>query len=157
MLKTIYFLMLIVVATIVLRQESDVPIEFEGEIALGPQGIVSYVDDLCFVVQLEEDGKGTKWMADHANPPLAAADAIRKAMEKRKILIPDTDGHVWSLDALILQAWDVENGYWYWLVQFRRDLKRGGGTGIPVSIQLVVLMDGTVVEPEIEPRSDRNL
>ena len=87
--------------------------------------------------------KTPAWHIDDDRPPLsprAAERAAKKEFEKR---IKDTTH--WTEDRIIL----VDMGdkiHWIYLVQYRRFAERVEDAQL---LRIVVLMDGTVVEPKI--------
>lgn len=93
------------------------------------------------------------------NPPLAA----RKALEKARSFIerfPAKNGNWWEFQGLtiveitgpgIAPALPVREG-WVWRARYQLR-PPGGGTGFWPTIDCYVLMDGTVVEPTVTPRT----
>jgi hypothetical protein len=104
-----------------------------------------------FVVTITGDAirRSPRWRPSEANPPLAARKAISLAEPKRSKLVKDKPGHdglTWSLYSVDLVPRDDDR--WYWLITYV-GWPNGGIAGFPSDLQLVVLMDGTVVEPEV--------
>ena len=96
--------------------------------------------------------RGPKWNDDSANPPLSAIDAINAGIRKQRVLFPDTDSRVWQLRGAKLKPWDAPNGYWFWELTFDWSVTEGVRVGFINELRLAVLMDGTVIEPEIKDR-----
>ena len=92
-----------------------------------------------------------KWKRGRSPIPLSASRAIILADHMRIQLLKDY--HVsqsydrWELERLSLVPFD--EGYWYWTVSFSETTTM---LGKPFYIEIPVLMDGTVVVPENEPR-----
>lgn len=133
-------------------QESDVPIQFDHKIFNGATGITSQAGQIQVSLELPKTPTGPKWTGDRPNPPLSTAEAIRLATKKLNGLVQDTDEFYWGLVSASVVPWRYQDGYWYWQITFERHVKRGGSSGWPPEIRLVVLMDGTVVEPQISER-----
>ena len=91
--------------------------------------------------------KAPVWKADADDPPLSARKAMKAAGAARARLVPDTADWKWDLRSAAL--WEASPGRWYWEVTFVAEYPRGGVVGRAPTLRLVVLMDGTVVEPEV--------
>jgi len=87
-----------------------------------------------------------EWPKDRASPPLPARDALRIAERQAVRLVPQKLGYFRCLQCLCLTP--AHDG-WFWLVRFEWHADKGGTTGISNGLDLVVLMDGTPVPPEI--------
>lgn len=91
------------------------------------------------------------------NPPLSANEAIVKAdrvrlrlMEESKLTAETPPTSVWHIQNIELVPFDMESGQWYWLIRFWY-----GNAGWPYELAIIVLMDGTVVEPTIKSEAKR--
>jgi len=89
--------------------------------------------------------KAPVWKDDAANPPLSARKAIKLADEARGRRFKDPDE--WEWRRALVELCDAGKGRWYWSVRYQAYYK-----GIVYflrlpEIYLLVLMDGTVVEP----------
>ena len=124
---------------------------FDHQFAGGSPTLYSYTAGKKYSVAVP-DSLGPRWENNHLNPPLSARDAIALAIEKRESLVDARPNFEWELQSAALCPADVANGQWYWLVVFQEQFQ-GFSSGYPAHLRLVVLMDGTVVEPEIEPDS----
>jgi hypothetical protein len=109
--------------------------------------IWSFAPQHCFVAKLTNEALDrTPFWKETDNPPLSAKVAIRAADKKRAALVKDTLTHAWSLTEAALVP---DKGKWYWRIRYelyptRKDTLMSGR---PYSIYILVLMDGTVVEP----------
>jgi len=90
--------------------------------------------------------KAPVWKDDAENPPLSARKAIRLADQLKSKLADDTDKWKWDRETASLVEWVP--GRWYWLVSYEGRPTDGIASGNMPRVQLVVLMDGTVVEPK---------
>ena len=88
--------------------------------------------------------KSPSWGVDADNPPLPARKALKLADEMKDSLVKDKDGYRWALRSLSLKQMDDEK--WIWLVEY---WLAGTYAGVPPTLTLAVLMDGTVVKPEV--------
>lgn len=118
------------------------------------RGICSYAfgKQYTFAVTKAQLLKSPAWK-DGNNPPLSARKAIELATKLREKLVKDDDQYQWSFKeaALHKMAWDR----WTWEVLFEARVKEGGSTGIPPYLNIMILMDGTVVEPTIKEMKDK--
>jgi len=117
----------------------------------------SYVFGKVYTVTITEEAlkKSPAWKSDE-NPPLSAKKAINLAAAMKDTLVKDSDDHAWGLESASLKPFLDK---WYWQISYEtRVMARGiggsGSSGPPTLLHLVVLMDGTVVKPEV--RIDRN-
>jgi hypothetical protein len=109
-----------------------------------------------YAVQIRDDDIAStpRWDRRYS-PPFPPQEAIRLADMARKRLIrdgivqEDSNDKDWQVSAVELTPHDVNRGLWYWIVRFETLVER---SGTPSELRLVVLMDGTVVEP----RKDEN-
>lgn len=98
------------------------------------------------------------------NPPLSANEAIVKADQFRRRLLNGEANNIdyehqpidylnspWRLDSAELVPFHESEGHWYWRIRFSR-LAEGPFETLPSGdMCLVVLMDGAVLEPVLEP------
>lgn len=88
-----------------------------------------------------------KWSA--SNPPLSARRALEIAGTYRKTRLKQWDRFEWTLVSLNLTPMDARNGKWCWVARFELAPKPGlTATHMP-ELDFYILMDGTVVEPEV--------
>ena len=95
-----------------------------------------------------------KWDRHRDNPPLSASEATMKADQVRRRLIEQEkitdqslyEGGAWRLMAAELTPLDDDLGLWYWLVRFEYVVS---SPEPPDELRLVVLMDGSVLEPTL--------
>ena len=95
--------------------------------------------------------KSPNWDAASENPPLSAKKALKLSLPVAERLA--------KAEKKGFDAWKIElegatlkksGKHWIWKVQYT--WHRGGiGTGVPPFADIIVLMDGTVVEPKIDP------
>ncbi|MHC4946831.1 MAG: hypothetical protein ACYTG1_01020 [Planctomycetota bacterium] len=122
--------------------------------------------DRTAVVRLaaEEVMATSAWERAAPNPPVPAAKALRLAVTGlRKVEPAPTD---WELEGLWLSPFpraaqrgdlDDPTPHWYWRARFLHTPPPGKGAdefgaAIPARVSIVVLMDGTVVLPEVRER-----
>ena len=83
------------------------------------------------------------WRVDADSPPLAPRKAEHLATAKFQQLISDTKD--WKLQGITLE--DAGDGlHWVYVIQFTQ---AGTWSGPAPFLKVIVLMDGTVVEPKI--------
>jgi hypothetical protein len=109
--------------------------------ALGKHYIVA-------VTQKQLD-KSPIWKDDAENPPLSARKAMKLTATMKDNLVKDTDRLVWKQEGASLE--EAGDNRWYWLISYRASDPRPGtgSTGQPPTLRLIVLMDGTVIEPQV--------
>jgi hypothetical protein len=93
--------------------------------------------------------KSPSWKDDVDEPPLPARTAMKLAGEAKNALVKDTDQWAWKLESLGLRRRIPRSGpeKWYWLARYETQLLYGGLGGMPFDLYVVVLMDGTVLNP----------
>jgi hypothetical protein len=82
------------------------------------------------------------WREDQPNPPLAARQAIGMAKEKLVKMHPESAN--WNLRTVNLTKLDAK-GQWIYCIRF--EVPERSPHMIPTPFDMIVLMDGTVVEP----------
>jgi hypothetical protein len=88
----------------------------------------------------EKDVAGTpEWRDDQPNPPWSA----RKAMKLASETAPKFPGFPWHVASVSLEEF---SGRWFWLVKLKT---RQTDRYLSQELQWVVLMDGTIIEPEV--------
>jgi hypothetical protein len=103
--------------------------------------------DFVTTISCEMLRRSPPWRPNEANPPLSARKALALAeREKARLLRSSADRDtLWSLEgiSLVPRAGDR----WYWVIEY---WGRPGGAlgGLPSILNVVVLMDGTVVPPK---------
>jgi hypothetical protein len=91
------------------------------------------------------------WKDDSKEPPLSPLKALNLAETERRILIRDLDLEGWELESASLKR--AHGDHWYYEVGFRGLNKPvDTTTGHRPSLVVLVLMDGTVVEPVVLDR-----
>jgi len=90
--------------------------------------------------------KSPKWSDDAENPPLAAKKAIDLATKMKDSLVKDGKQYKWELDSLELRQTPFSR--WLWVAKYQARFQ-GMSTGIPHELDIVVMMDGTVIKPEV--------
>ena len=97
-----------------------------------------------FQVTAERVLKAPVWKSDDVSPPLAARKADELATAKFRQLIPDWD--TWKRERIVLE--DLGDGlHWIYVVEF---MQTSSSKVKPPFLNVIVLMDGTVVEPRIQ-------
>ena len=89
--------------------------------------------------------KAPVWKVDADTPPIPARTAMKLAAAMKGKLVKIPDGGRWELTSMLLV--DARAGQWYWQANYEWR-RNGASTGVPPYLRLVVLMDGTVIEPE---------
>jgi hypothetical protein len=119
---------------------------------LAGKGLASYAEGKQFFTAVkDEDLQATpKWEATDDNPPLSAHRAINLATAMKNLLVKDSENHKWEFEAADLH-FDKYVDRWYWEVTFWALSKRGQLPQHWAELQLVVLMDGKVIRPDVKP------
>ncbi len=127
-----------------------------GELAVAIEAIYSYDFDRCFVVTLTDQAlqRSPAWRPTDANPPISARTAMSLAEREKRKLVKDANGWTWHLESAALVPRDSDR--WYWRVRYTADNVHGIG-GLPPYLSLAVLMDGTVIEPDVSARRSSDL
>lgn len=83
------------------------------------------------------------WRESEPNPPFPAREAMRLAEQEKFRLVSDIPRHgiFWYVDRVTLKPWYEDR--WYWRISYKVHYDRDGLYGLT----LVVLMDGTLVQP----------
>jgi hypothetical protein len=106
---------------------------------------------------MDEDVKKTpSWDKHVENPPLSARKAIKLATDLRMMLVKDSDDWQWRFKGLTLIANNSSEtpDKWYWMATFQASPAPGHGlAGMPPSLSVYVLMDGTVIKPVVTDRT----
>jgi hypothetical protein len=90
--------------------------------------------------------KTPAWTRDTDNPPVNAKRALDLAGKSKARLVKDAEEYAWKMTSASLVP--ARGDRWYWLVEYTAVFK-GSFSGIRPYVLFVVLMDGTVVEPEL--------
>jgi hypothetical protein len=100
-----------------------------------------------FEVTREQLLKAPLWGVDQETPPLSPRRAERLAITKFHQLVYDTKG--WELKRISLE--DMGDGiHWIYIVDYKAPTQDLGGSLIGGGeFLVVVLMDGTVIEPKV--------
>ena len=108
--------------------------------------------------------KSPSWDAKTDNPPLPAGKAIRLANALKNKLVKDSKDFKWYLASVTLENSNRWSGSdagtkWWWSINYEASQREGGDTAPPKlgplnmgfinHFDIIVLMDGTVVEPKI--------
>ncbi len=102
-----------------------------------------------FEVTREQLLKAPSWGVDQETPPLSPRRAERLAMTKFHQLVSDTKG--WVLKQIGIE--DMGDGlHWIYIVDYKAPIQDLAGSLIGGGeFRVVVLMDGTVIEPKVLP------
>lgn len=116
-------------------------------------GFASYFHSKKLTIEVTElaVSKTPSWVENSENPPLSARQAIQNATKVKDKIVKDTNEEKWVLKSAELCPF-FHGEKWYWRVNFEGELLHGGIMGVPSQISLAVLMDGTVVTPEVTER-----
>ncbi len=115
----------------------------------------SYAFGKCYIFEITPEmlDKSPSWDEQADNPPLSAGKAIRLATSLKNRLVKDSKDFKWRLiSATLDHTWGSGSDAakkWWWSVRFEARF-RGDETGRPNHLEVLVLMDGTVIEPKIE-------
>lgn len=132
------------------------PIQFGIKIWDGFTTIESYTFGHQLTTTLPEEPIGPTWKMSESTPPLSVSQAVALAEEFRQRTVQDLEDFEWGLSSITLVPWDAESGYWYWMIYFEQLVLQGGSTGVPSHLNVIVLMDGTVVHPTVTAGRKRN-
>jgi len=147
-MKSVFAMSMVVIAGVCLVPMSAMPNEFFESYAFGKFYVVTIPDDAL--------QRTPAWMEHAENPPLPAHRARKLATQMKESLVEDGDGYKWRLRSLALYPLD-DNPFepptdkWFWVATFWAMKVEGAATGRPHELQLVILMDGTVIKPDIRP------
>jgi len=94
-------------------------------------------------VTRERVAKTPAWAASADFPPLSARKADQLAVAKFHKLLPDRSD--WERKRITIQSIG-DDAHWYYLVEFAPIEPQ---LGVQASLEIVVLMDGKVIEPEV--------
>ena len=84
-----------------------------------------------------------------ANPPLSASEALKKA-KAFVATIPNKDTYNWRFDALELNC-AFNDECWLWHAVFSEMPNTGRFTGTPTTMDCLILFDGNVILPIVNP------
>jgi len=96
------------------------------------------------------------WAEESENPPLSARKAIALAdkLATKTVKVPSKlskQGLIREMTSACLVPYsDIGPRKWYWAVAYQWRPRVGASSGIKPYLHVVILMDGTVVIPEIE-------
>jgi hypothetical protein len=121
----------------------------------------SYIDGkkLTFALDDKAANDQSVWRISDKNPPCSVRDAIASARKKLMAIFPAKRN--WSLADVRLQpatfTLDAADGIeiWDFVITFERHPAvepNNGPVGVVGSVRMIVLMDGTAVDPKIEPQ-----
>ena len=135
---------------LILDRLPPAPIEFSHSVASQSPNIkiYSYPDERRAEITVAGDNLRPMWKSTEYNPPLSARQAIALAMTKRKEIVNDPPNGQWVLKEAAITPFDANNGIWFWLITFEEQTN-GITTGMIPHLKLAILMDGSVVEPEL--------
>jgi hypothetical protein len=107
----------------------------------------------CCEISRESLAKSPSWDTTTDNPPLSPGKAVRLANALKDKFVKDSRDFKWHLISADLENdwWSGEDAgkKWWWSVKYEAHVRVGGESGIPNHLTLIVLMDGTVIEPKI--------
>jgi hypothetical protein len=88
------------------------------------------------------------WPDNSDSPPIPPRQALRVAEKLADRLVGNTQGYERKLDDGVCLL--PTDGGWVWCIRFAWYPKDAMTTGLPNSIVVIVLMDGTTVQPTVE-------
>ncbi len=105
---------------------------------------------LVTVIDSDVVDRCPRWRPSDENPPTPAREALALANEQKCRLAKDSpaDGIFWYLDRAVLTPWGGDR--WSWEVVYRVHYDEDA----LYRLNLVVLMDGTLVHPMVDDRAD---
>jgi len=111
--------------------------------------VYSLLDGRDFVTPISREmfRRSPPWRPNEANPPLSPRKALTLAeREKARLIRPSANRDlVWSLEGISLVP--RADDRWYWVIEYWGS-PGGALGGLPSILNLVVLMDGTLVPPK---------
>jgi hypothetical protein len=122
----------------------------------GGEEYVSYAFGKRYRIEITDEmlAKSPTWNDEVDNPPVSPGKAIRLANALKSRLVKDSKHYKWRLISATLDN-DWSSGSapgrkWWWTIRYEAHVRVGGSSGIPSHLELVVLMDGTVIEPRVD-------
>jgi hypothetical protein len=114
--------------------------------------IKNYVENRTIMVKVNKERllRTPVWRTEAVNPPVSPKRAIGLANEMRKALVKDTARFKWRFVSAKLVR-DTESERWYWKIGFEARVRAAEPPDYPQELELVVLMDGTAVQPIVTP------
>jgi hypothetical protein len=118
------------------------------------EALSGYAFGKSYVIVVTGDDlkKRPTWDQSAENPPLSARKALKLATDYPRRLIPGHADWEWHLNYLGLRQTE---GMWYWLAHFEALPKNANFEGRAPNLYVAVLMDGTIVKPEIADTTGR--
>lgn len=90
--------------------------------------------------------KSPPWRDTDRQPPISPRRALKEANDLIDSLVEPREGRKREMSAITLVA--LQSKKWYWRVEYDWRPTHGGSTGVLPHCYSVILMDGTVVEPQ---------
>jgi hypothetical protein len=112
----------------------------------------------CFEIAPEMLAKSPSWDGNADDTPLPAGKAVRLANSLKNRLVKDSKDFKWHLVSAELEhdfLNEPDSGKWWWAIRYEAHIRQGGESGIPNHLKIIVLMDGTVIEPKITEADSR--
>lgn len=101
-----------------------------------------------YVSKISQDAlKSSKW-TNGDNPPVSLKEAIRVADARREALVQDFDKYQWYRRSATIHFNPHEESECYWRLHYEARY-RGMSSGPNPRLDLYVLMDGQLIEPEV--------
>jgi hypothetical protein len=97
--------------------------------------------------------RSPKWEDDAENPPLSAKKARDLAEKMKDSLVKDSKKWKWHLPSLELCHMFAR---WFWVAKYHATFQ-GAYSGPPQTLYIVVMMDGTVIQPDVTERKIKEL
>ena len=100
-----------------------------------------------FSITRAQLGRTPDWKETDLNPPLAMRRAMNAASEEMKLLF--NDWPKWEL--LEIRLHHLRNRKWLYLVAYLPPMPTEGIKGHLPKFEVVILLDGTAVKPQVRP------
>jgi hypothetical protein len=105
-----------------------------------------------FAITEEVLSRTPPWRTDEEFPPLSPRKAEGLAREQLKRLVEEPES--WTRTEIVLQH--IEGDRWVYVIEFMGDHPPGVIDGPVSTMKLVVLMNGTAVDPKISSHGNKN-
>jgi hypothetical protein len=129
-------LLSLLVVTTPLRAEITIPGRFDGG--------VRYI-----TISDSALARSPAWNVGAANPPLSAREADRLATWQKARTLRDSKDWKWQLESTL--PFYASDDKWFWVVEYHEHPQPGLMLdGVPGICRFVILMDGTVIEPQAQ-------
>ena len=139
MYRPVAFVILLVTLVPCRANKTGIYAEFTSH-AFGKQYVVAVTDNALEASPV--------WRDDAESPPVSARKAVKLADALRVKLVKDSKDFKWKRESAEILFVD-EPDRCLWHVHYEAHPVRGGETGIGPHLDLIVLMDGTILDPVV--------